>query len=226
MNLTYYPFQVITTRPSLITVIDTAVPRVFLDLLKTLRGDHGEVVLSNDQMQIQEVNKTCLWVGDPVLEQDLDKLLQRWIYKKIAQMIDDQRLVELIDQSQHMAMELLKDPLLNDLPLTVEPGGKLEQIMKYCDLHFDEEVNVGPVSKIEAVIQTLTRLEEKRLVILANVSHYLGAKEWKCLVEQVSDTTLEMVLIEFSDVERKNFFEDCQYVYIDKDFMDSRELID
>ncbi|MDE3315872.1 type II-A CRISPR-associated protein Csn2 [Lacticaseibacillus zeae] len=226
MNLTYYPFQVITTRPSLITVIDTAVPKVFLDLLRTLRDDNGEIVVSDDKMQIQEAHKACLWVGDPALELDLDKLLQRWIYKKIAQMIDDQRLVKLIDQSQHMAMDLLKDPLLNDLPLTVEPGGKLEQIMKYCNLHFDEGVTVEPVSKIEAAIQTLTKLEEKRLVILTNVSHYLGAKEWKHLVDQVSDTTLELALIEFSDVERKNFFENCQYVYIDEDFMDSRELID
>lgn len=226
MNLAYYPFQVITTRPSLITVIDTAVPKVFLDLLRTLRDDNGKIVVSDDKMQIQEAHKACLWVGDPALELDLDKLLQRWIYKKVAQMIDDQRLVELIDQSQHMAMDLLKDPLLNDLPLTVEPGGKLEQIMKYCNLHFDEGVTVEPVSKIEAAIQTLTKLEEKRLVILTNVSHYLGDKEWKHLVDQVSDTTLELALIEFSDVERKNFFEDSQYVYIDKDFMDSRELID
>ena len=173
MNLAYYPFQLITTKPSVITVIDTGLPKVLLDLVQAFRNDDDGIVLSNEQMQIQELRKASLWIGDPVLELDLDKLFQRLIIKKVSQLIEDQRLIELIEQSQRLAMSLLREPLLSELPVTVEPGGKLEQIMKYCNVHFDEEVLTEPFSKVEAAIQTLAKLEEKRLVIFANISHYL-----------------------------------------------------
>lgn len=226
MNLAYYPFQLITTKPSVITVIDTGLPKVLLDLVQAFRNDDDGIVLSNEQMQIQELRKASLWIGDPVLEMDLDKLFQRLIIKKVSQLIEDQRLIELIEQSQRLAMSLLREPLLSELPVTVEPGGKLEQIMKYCNVHFDEEVLTEPFSKVEAAIQTLAKLEEKRLVIFANISHYLDVESLSKLLDQVKNTSLELLLIEFSDVERGKFFEKCQYIYIDKDFMDNRELID
>ena len=226
MNLAYYPFQLITTKPSVITVIDTGLPKVLLDLVQAFRNDDDGIVLSNEQMQIQELRKASLWIGDPVLEMDLDKLFQRLIIKKVSQLIEDQRLIELIEQSQRLAMSLLREPLLSELPVTVEPGGKLEQIMNYCNVHFDEEVLTEPFSKVEAAIQTLAKLEEKRLVIFTNISHYLDVDSLNKLLDQVKDTSLELLLIEFSDVERGKFFEKCQYIYIDKDFMDNRELID
>lgn len=226
MNLAYYPFQLITTKSSVITVIDTGLPKVLLDLVQAFRNDDDGIVLSNEQMQIQELRKASLWIGDPVLEMDLDKLFQRLIIKKVSQLIEDQRLIELIEQSQRLAMSLLREPLLSELPVTVEPGGKLEQIMKYCNVHFDEEVLTEPFSKVEAAIQTLAKLEEKRLVIFTNISHYLDVDSLNKLLDQVKDTSLELLLIEFSDVERGKFFEKCQYIYIDKDFMDNRELID
>ncbi|MFK5284343.1 type II-A CRISPR-associated protein Csn2, partial [Lacticaseibacillus paracasei] len=74
---------------------------------------------------------------------------------------------------------------LSDLPVTVEPGGKLEQIMKYCNVHFDETVTTESTSKIEALIQTLTKLEEMKLVILTNVSHYLSARDFFAVTEQI-----------------------------------------
>ncbi|QPB57699.1 type II-A CRISPR-associated protein Csn2 [Lacticaseibacillus paracasei] len=224
MNLAYYPFQLITTKPSEVTVIDTASPKVLTDLTEALRNDFDKVVLSNDQLELQEIRKGSLWVGDPILELDLDKLFQRLIYKKMGLSIEDRRLVELIDESQQLAMNLLQDPFLSDLPITVEPGGKLEQIMKYCNVHFDEAVTSESTSKIEALIQTLTKLEEKKLVILTNVSHYLSAKDFLSMTEQIVDTELQLVLIEFSKVNRKEYFEQCQYIYIDEDFVDSREL--
>ena len=48
MNLAYYPFQLITTKPSEVTVIDTASPKVLTDLIEALRNDLDKVVLSND----------------------------------------------------------------------------------------------------------------------------------------------------------------------------------
>ena len=59
-----------------------------------------------------------------------------------------------------------------------------------------------------------------------NISHYLDVESLSKLLDQVKNTSLELLLIEFSDVERRKFFEKCQYIYIDRDFMDSRELID
>lgn len=166
MNLAYYPFQLITTKPSEVTVIDTASPKVLTDLIEALRNDLDKVVLSNDQLEPQEIRKASLWIGDPMLELDLDKLFQRLIYKKMGLLIENQRLVELIDQSQQMAIDLLQDPFLSDLPVTVEPGGKLDQIMKYCNVHFDEAVTSESTSKIEALIQTLTKLGKRNLSFL------------------------------------------------------------
>ena len=174
MNLAYYPFQLITTKPSEVTVIDTASPKVLTDLIEALRNDLDKVVLSNDQLEPQEIRKASLWIGDPRLELARDNLFQRLISSRRELLMENQRLVELIDQSQQMAMDLLQDPFLSDLPVTVEPGGKLEQIMKYCNVHFDEAVTTESTSKIEALIQTLTKLGEKKLVILTNVSHYLS----------------------------------------------------
>lgn len=224
MNLAYYPFQLITTKPSEVTVIDTASPKVLTDLIEALRNDLDKVVLSNDQLEPQEIRKASLWIGNPMLELDLDKLFPRLIYKRMELLIENQRLVELIDQSQQMAMYLLQDPFLSDLPVTFEPGGKLEQIMKYYNVHFDEAVTTESTSKIEALIQTLTKLDEKKLVILTNVSHYLSARYFSSVTEQIGDTELQDVLIEFSKVNRRKHFERCQYIYIDEDFVDSREL--
>lgn len=216
MNLAYYPFQLITTKPSVITVIDTGLPKVLLDLVQAFRNDDDGIVLSNEQMQIQELRKASLWIGDPVLEMDLDKLFQRLIIKKVSQLIEDQRLIELIEQSQRLAMSLLREPLLSELPVTVEPGGKLEQIMKYCNVHFDEEVLTEPFSKVEAAIQTLAKLEEKRLVIFTNISHYLDVDSLNKLLDQVKDTSLELLLIEFSDVERGKFLRNASISILTK----------
>ncbi|MFD1429385.1 type II-A CRISPR-associated protein Csn2 [Lacticaseibacillus mingshuiensis] len=221
-TLTYFPYAPITLLPGKATVVDTASPRVYMDLLDGIRQEKDILVFANEQTKVVDTSKAATWYGDILLEVDLDKLFQRLIIKQLLAVISDESTVKLIDEAKEMLRLVLESSFNLDIPLDVSLTPTLENIVKFSGLSFSPETKADPYATLEVLLRTLVELENVKIPVLTNLSHYLDVNQLNQLAGLVAGTGMAVLDIEFSSISRHSLFEECQYIWIDSEFNDSR----
>ncbi|QFR61707.1 type II-A CRISPR-associated protein Csn2 [Levilactobacillus zymae] len=219
LKLTYYsyaPFDVPTGR---ITVLDTGALNIYHDLVRGLRNDEETLHVATDEYDLKEVNQLCRWYGDPLLELDLNAVFQRKLQVQLLKVLSDQQTVQLTDQVQQLLTQILGDSYVLDVPLGIPETPELAKLMKFSGLKIDGIADMGIHGILETLIKVLVELNDRHTVVLTNVSHYLQVAQFKLLSKAVADAGLPLLIIEFSEIRRQQVFEDCDYHYIDSDFV-------
>lgn len=219
MNFAYYSFPPFTVRSSKVTVVDTAVQRIYQDLSLGFQDKLDTVKLSDDSFDAVIVKNGAQWYGDPMLTVDLNSLFQRKLQTQLIKLLADDQVVALSDGLRELLSKLLEDSYLMDVPLEMPEIPELAKLVKFSGI----QVTTGPVDDayaiIESLIKVLIELNDKRMLVLTNVSHYLQVSQLQSLVRFMVNTDLPLLLIEFSSSQRKEYFTGCDYHYIDSDFV-------
>lgn len=219
MNFAYYSFPPFAVRSSKVTVVDTAVQRIYQDLSLGFQDKLDTVKLSDDSFDSVTVKNGAQWYGDPMLTVDLNSLFQRKLQTQLIKLLADDQVVALSDGLRELLSKLLEDSYLMDVPLEMPEIPELAKLVKLSGI----QVTTGPVDDayaiIESLIKVLIELNDKRMLVLTNVSHYLQVSQLQSLVRFMANTDLPLLLIEFSSSQRKEYFTDCDYHYIDSDFV-------
>ncbi|KRL93739.1 type II-A CRISPR-associated protein Csn2 [Levilactobacillus hammesii] len=219
MNFAYYSFPPFAVRSSKVTVVDTAVQRIYQDLSLGFQDKLDTVKLSDDSFDSVTVKNGAQWYGDPMLTVDLNSLFQRKLQTQLIKLLADDQVVALSDGLRELLSKLLEDSYLMDVPLEMPEIPELAKLVKFSGI----QVTTGPVDNayaiIESLIKVLIELNDKRMLVLTNVSHYLQVSQLQSLVRFMANTDLPLLLIEFSSSQRKEYFTDCDYHYIDSDFV-------
>lgn len=224
MNVTYYPYTPIHITPGRIVVVDTAIPKVYSDLTDGFRKELDTIRLSDDEFQSLDIAKWSQWYGDPRLELNLDRQFQRVVLKRYLNVMSATEQSTLMDLARQLSGRVLENSFALDLPLDVTTLASVEAIIKFSGLHYSESASTDGYVTLETLIKTITELNDPQLTVLTNVSHYLEKSQLQDLVKLVGTTAIPMLVIEFSECERRENFENCDYIWIDHDFVDSREL--
>lgn len=219
MKLTYYgyaPFNVATGR---ITVLGTGVPKIYRDLIGGFRNDDETIHVATDDYELKEVDRISQWYGDPMLEINLNGLFQRKLQTQLLKILSDQQTVNLTDGLQQLFTQILGDSYLLDVPLDIDEMPELSKLIKFSGIRIAETADTDVNGILETLIKTLVELNDQRTIVLTNVSHYLQVAQFKELSRLVADADLPVLIIEYSECRQAGVFEECEYHYIDSDFV-------
>lgn len=219
MNITYYGFSPFKADSGKITVIDTGSQRIYQQFTSGFRGENDEIKLSNENFSPVSLRTGAQWYGDPMMTVNLNGLFQKKLQSQLGKIMGDEQVVRLSDDLQHLLSRILEDSYLMDVPLELPIAPDLNKLIKFSGIQIAPELDSNPYGIIETLIKVLLELNDQRMIVLTNVSHYFSVSQLQSLVRLVADADMTLLLIEFSQIRRANYFRDCCYHYIDSDFV-------
>lgn len=132
---------------------------------------------------------------------------------------DDQRksITDINNQLYTLIQQCL---FMIDLPLEVTHDWDLKKLFKYCKIHFNSQTMQNPYAIIESIIKIHLECGLKSAVGLTNVAHYLNQQQINDLSKLVNSTGISTILVEFTDLKSQELYTNCDFYYIDEDFVD------
>lgn len=78
----------------------------------------------------------------------------------------------------------------------------------------------NPYAIIESIIKIHLECGLKSAVGLTNVAHYLNQQQIADLSKLTISTGISTLLVEFTDMKSQELYTNCDFYYIDEDFVD------
>lgn len=224
MNITYYPFEPFKIEDHRVNILDVGNAKMYFELCQGFRDLTDVVHISDDNFALQVCSKQCSWYGDLMLSVDLNKLFLRKIQQRMLELMSDEQQVALLDQSRTVVNKVTDASFLLDLPLEIDTLPDLEKIIKFTGIGFQPSLSGDPFAILQTLIQTHVELGIDKKVVLTNVSHYISREQFITLSEITSDLGVTIVIIEFSELNRMDKFQNACYYYVDSDLVDWRNM--
>ena len=224
MNITYYPFEPFKVESSKVNIIDVGDSKMYFELCRGFSDHTDKVKISNDKLVSKSCSSECSWYGDLIFSVDLNKLFIHKLQQRIVELMSDDQKVMMSDQGRILVNKVVDASFMLDLPLNVELIPDLEKIIKFTGIHFQLDIANDPYSILQTLIQTHVELGNKKKIILTNVSHYLSKHQFNDLAQLVHELAATVVIIEFSESNRKEKFRNACYYHVDEDFIDWRKM--
>lgn len=184
-----------------------------------LKGQAETVHIATDNFELKTPEIACHWYGDPLLEINLNTLFQRKLQGQVLNLLADQQKIKLTDQLQAILTQVLGVSYLVDVPLDIPETPELTKLIKFSGLRISQSLEGNVHGILETLIHTLVELNDRQMVVLTNISHYLQVAQLQELGRVVADTNLSVLIIEFSNFTQSDYFQECDYNYIDSDFV-------
>jgi len=219
MNLTYYGFRPFKITPGKVVVLATGSPHIYQEIILGLQDRTDTVKLSDDNFTTVTVGKGAQWYGDPLLNVDLNALFQRKLQTRLLKVLADDQTVGLVDGLQSLLSQLLADSYLMDVPLELPETPELAKLIKFSGIQLVPDLRDDVYGILETLVKALIELNDHRMVVLTNVGHYLQVSQLQSLVRFMANIDLPILLIEFSSTKQSDYFRNCDYHYIDSDFV-------
>ena len=222
MKLTVFPLRPFAFEPNQLNVLETGSTIFYKQLVETFIGESENTRLTNDENEEVNGQKQILWVGNPAFGIDFDSQFLKPLTKSLLNYATDAAKVKLLDAQREVSRLVLDASFSMDVPLAVKDNLSLESIIKFSGLHLEMPPADQICAKIELLFKILQEISDSRLVVITDLSHFVDAQELTHLVEQVTDSELTVLLIEFSNTSRASEFKKCRYYYVDEDLVDFR----
>lgn len=220
MILSYKGHQGLKIEPGEISVIGTNNSEVFTEIINGLQGYSDDVKLVDDTYKSLDIDK---W-----MDLDNELLINHQIFEKyekdiipalIGNMTVDGR-SKLNKAVQEMYSALQEAMFMTDLPIEVNYDGNLKRLFNYCRLKLVSNQGIKPYDIIINDLKIHLECSLKSVVCFNNVASYLNKQEFCDLLSEVSSMQIPLLLVEFTEIERRSYFQKADYLFIDKDFVD------
>lgn len=220
MKVVYNTHQPVEVTPGKITVLATSNQTVYFDLIRGMRDLNDQVMFIDDDLNSIQHSKAMDWDGDVIADMSLEKTYSAEIIKYIVDHLNDEER-RGIDRSAQEFYTVIQDKLLMiDLPLEVQFDGDIKRMLKYAQVHFPKGINDDPYGIIETDLKIHLACDDDSIVGLTNVAHYLTPNQISDLVDINRHLQTKVLLIEFTESRNQNAYPNCDYYYIDQDFID------
>lgn len=194
MNITLYPFQPFTITPNKITVFSTNAVSVYTKLITGLKTEQEALKISNEDYQLVDFNKSILWIGD-LATADLNQLFQKQLLKKISNDLNDTQRQTLVQLDNQIRTAISDTILMYDLSLTVGQEWNISKLLKYISVKFFNSIQTDPYGIIENVVKSVSELNNNKIIVLMNVSHYLSISQFNELVRLIAALDVKLFII-------------------------------
>lgn len=202
------------------TVIATNNPTVYHDLVVGLSSFSDKVKVFDDNFELVEVKDVIDWQGDVGLSDGVSDKYNSGIFKQLEAVLTDDQRKSITDINNQLYTVVQQCLFMIDLPLEVTYDWDLKRLFKYCKIHFNTDAMQNPYAIIESIIKIHLECGLKSAVGLTNVAHYLNQQQFIDLSNLASSTGISTLLVEFTDMKSQELYTNCDFYYIDEDFVD------
>ncbi len=155
-----------------------------------------------------------------MLSGDITKKYMPHILSSYLKNLDEENRNRVMKSFYNLEAALQDSLLLEDLPLVIDFDEDLKKLLKFAEIHIDNNMLVNPYGIIETVLKIYQTCNLKLVPVICNVAHYLEEQEWQELASLVTEMNLILVVIEFTTKESLTISKDIPFYYIDKDLID------
>ena len=220
MKISYAGHQEIELNSKNPTVIATNNPTVYHDLVVGLSSFSDKVKVCDDNFELVEVKDVIDWQGDVGLSDGVSDKYNSGIFKQLEAVLTDDQRKSITDINNQLYTVVQQCLFMIDLPLEVTYDWDLKRLFKYCKIHFNTDAMQNPYAIIESIIKIHLECGLKSAVGLTNVAHYLNQQQFIDLSNLASSTGISTLLVEFTDMKSQELYTNCDFYYIDEDFVD------
>ncbi|MCT2881464.1 type II-A CRISPR-associated protein Csn2 [Lentilactobacillus buchneri] len=220
MKISYAGHQEIELNSKNPTVIATNNPTVYHDLVVGLSSFSDKVKVFDDNFELVEVKDVIDWQGDVGLSDGVSDKYNSGIFKQLEAVLTDDQRKSITDINNQLYTVVQQCLFMIDLPLEVTYDWDLKRLFKYCKIHFNTDAMQNPHAIIESIIKIHLECGLKSAVGLTNVAHYLNQQQFIDLSNLASSTGISTLLVEFTDMKSQELYTNCDFYYIDEDFVD------
>lgn len=214
---THKPFEI---EDGKINVIATNNPVVFQDIVQGFGEINDLINIFDSQYNQLEVQKGIDWLGDLMIHQDINKRYMPAIIKKLFVTMPDEQRNKIHQATLNLDNAMQESLYLANLPIKVTYNFDLKKSLKFTETHLEDVILRDPYDIIKTIVKIHEMCELKTCLTICNVAHYLVAEQITKLAAFLQDVMLPIILIEFTDKNKKSFYKDCNFYYIDEDFVD------
>lgn len=203
-----------------ISVLATNSSVVFSDLIAAVQGFNDQLLVTDDDYSSLEVTKALDWDTHLVLSRSVETHYAKKLVAKLAAEIDDDNRNRLNEQGRELFAAVQESLFMSTLPLEVTYDGDIKRLLSYCN---PKLIRVGHDDFYGIITDDLKihlELDSKACLCLSNVANYLSKDEFCDLTETVAQLQVPLLLIEFTEMERRDFYGNADVLYIDQDFVD------
>lgn len=220
MIISYQGHQPFKVERGRITVIATNNRQVYFDLIQGIQGLNSRMTLVDDDYHELEITHGIDWDGDVVANIDLNEKYRRLIIKSVINnLTEDNR--SLINQTAQKLFSALQETLfMTDLPLQVQFNGDIKSLMSYAKPSLSDVMIAKPYDKIKTDLKIHLECNSNSCVGLSNVANYLTASQFRELLMENEQLNIPILLIEFTEMSKRDYYGKSQFYYIDEDFVD------
>lgn len=220
MKISYAGHQEIELKAKNPTVIATNNPTVYHDLVVGLGSFSDKIKVFDDNFESVEVKDAIDWQGDVGLSDGVSDKYNSGIFKQLEAVLTDDQRKSITDINNQLYTVVQQCLFMIDLPLEVTYDWDLKRLFKYCKIHFNTDAMQNPYAIIESIIKIHLECGLKSAVGLTNVAHYLNQQQLIDLSQLTSSTGISILLVEFTDMKSQELYTNCDFYYIDEDFVD------
>lgn len=217
MNFTVYPYKPMCINKNEINVYATKNVSLYTQLISDLINKSDELKFSDDNLKSVSLSKAYAFLGDLLIDVDLDKLFLNKIYKQLEDGLDDVQKTHVQDTIRQLMSDMQMIGYNVDVSLNVDDFVKLQKVMKLCNLSFDNSSINTPMEKLENIIKSYTELGNDKLIVFVNLISYMKKDDYDCINELLKDHNQQILDIEFTSLEYLKKL-NINYKFIDEDF--------
>ncbi|MHC9532593.1 type II-A CRISPR-associated protein Csn2 [Dellaglioa sp. L3N] len=221
MKITLYPYKPFEIENRKITVFSTSSAEVYTKMITGIKEEQDTIKVSDDQYELLEITKAIIFAGE-ISTIDLNKLFQSRLIKKIISDLSDDQRQKLAELDTEIRTAILDLTFMYDIALEVNQEWDVTRTIKFFNLTFSNVVQGNSYGIIESIILTASELNESKIIVLMNVSHYLSISQFNELVSLVATLDVKLFIIEFSEIIDAKKYQECRYYHIDSDYVEWR----
>ncbi|MBC8744588.1 type II-A CRISPR-associated protein Csn2 [Lactobacillus sp. Marseille-P7033] len=220
MKLVYKGHQPIEIAKDNFTVLATNNRNVYFDILRGLQGFNDKLMVVDDDYQSLDVEKAIDWDGDAIANNNLAANYSTEIIKSIIKNLTETNR-KAIDTNVRKLYSVIQEVLfMTDLPLEVRYDGDVKRLLNYCRIKFSPLIQQNPYDIIKTDLKLHLECADSSCIGLSNVANYLSIDEFKELQELNTELKIPVLLVEFTELDNRQYYGNADFYYIDKDFVD------
>lgn len=222
MIFNYLGFEAFELKQGETTVLATNNRKVYSELILGLQGYNDKIQFYSDDYKKIDLNKAMDWDGDIVDSQNLITKYNTELVNAVFKTLDDEQR-NRINKCENELYTAIQDILLYlDLPLEVSYDGDIKKVLKNSKIHMNPLLSMDPYAIIETDLKLHMECNDTSCIGLSSVANYLDEKQIQEIISLNREINTTLLLVEFSEFKDKEFYQNCDYYYIDEDFVDWR----
>lgn len=220
MIMSYKGHDSISLKNGVTTILETNNRQVYSELILGLQGYNDKIQFFDDEYKKIDISKAMDWDGDIVDSQNLIAKYNAEIVNTVFNNLTEEQRSK-INECEKKLYTVIQDILFYiDLPLEVTYDGDIKKVLKNSKIHMNGSISMDPYAIIETDLKIHMECNDKSCIGLSNVANYLNKDQLQEIISLNKEIKTSLLLIEFSELKNRKFYDNCDYHYIDEDYID------